>query len=284
AGIVYYGTVLLLRDGLRAPGLARAGAGLALLGVARLTYWPAGFAVLVAVAVRWRGAALGGRAGGLVCLALPLLTAGGWIGRNERLYGQWAGGAASLATQQRPVGPLPEVTVTPTDAHVPSKHPALYRYGLGYLAAATFMSFWGVFGYMGLLMPAAYYGLWGLPCLAALVGLALAVARLGGHGLQNHPRLPVLAAFVTPLVLVLLGHVYLNLLDPGAAYQPQGRYLFGALLPIFTLMVLGLQELLRAWGRDRWLLPLCLGSAAAANGWCLWGVATAPWARLAWAP
>src|SRR5262245_18236348 len=46
AGIVYYGTVLLLRDGLRAPGLARAGAGLALLGVARLTYWPAGFAVL----------------------------------------------------------------------------------------------------------------------------------------------------------------------------------------------------------------------------------------------
>src|SRR5262249_11941030 len=61
AGVVYYGTVRLLRDGLLATGLAWAGAGLALLGVARLTYWPAGFAVLVAVALRWRGASVGGR-------------------------------------------------------------------------------------------------------------------------------------------------------------------------------------------------------------------------------
>jgi hypothetical protein len=146
------------------------------------------------------------------------------------------------------------------------------------------MSFWGVFGYMGLLMPAAYYLLWGLFCAAGLVGLGMGLARSRPAREGRHPLLPLLFAYGLPALAVILGHVYFNLYDPVAAFQPQGRYLFGALVPILTFLVLGLAGLLRAVGREQWLAPFCAAWALAANFWCLAVISAAPWPRLIWVP
>lgn len=280
AATAYLAAALLLRDA--GPGAPAGAAGsLAALAASPPTCWPAAAAILTAGALRWVRWSRVFRALFLGTLVVPLLLTVGWRAVRQRAFPQPRAAAAGAV---RPESYLPGFPVAGSQGRVPARHPYLYRYGLGYLARSTFLSFWGVFGYMGLLMPAAYYAWWAAFCLAAALGLAARVARARGQPLAAHPALPWLAAAGAPLLLILLGHVYVNLLEPGAPYQPQGRYLFGALVPILTFLCLGLQALLRAFRRERWLLPLCLVSAAAANAWCLWVVVTAPWARVVWAP
>src|SRR5205823_588565 len=164
AALVYYAAALILEEGLRPRALGWTIAGLTLLGVSRLTYWPAGLVVLVAAAARWKEASRGARPALLALLLVPTLAAGSWIVRNERLYGAWDGGPVAATTAQHPAGFLPGFHAVLSRDHVPAKNPYLYRYGLGYLLRGTFMSFWGVFGYMGLLMPPAYYLAWAAMC------------------------------------------------------------------------------------------------------------------------
>jgi hypothetical protein len=342
AGIVYYAAARLLAEGLRPRAIAWAIAGLSLLAVSRLTYWPAGLVAIIAAATRWKEAPRGARVAALMLLLVPAVAAGSWILRNERLYRAWDGGPAAAAAVQHPAGFLPGFhAVVPRD-HVPAKHPYLYQVGLGYLLRGTFMSFWGVFGYMGLLMPAAYYALWAALCAIALLGPAIENAKArkkegraemlmrqqkepgdlpdprpistdqnerSSHSLRvfflsrfrvpspdpqrrTPPPTPTaqvtgqrlfLAAGIVVFALALMAHLYFNLLAPVSAranFQPQGRYLFSALVPLLALLALGLDRLLA--GRERWLVPLCALVAGASNAWALWIIHTGPWARLIW--
>jgi hypothetical protein len=286
-GFIYFATALMLTRGLTGRALLLAAVGLAWLGVSRLTAWPSVLALGIAVARAWPGADRRRRAGFLLCLLLPLLTAGSWIGRNIRTYGAWDGGEVTLNATLHPVGTPPGFRVRRFPGQVKAKHPYLYSAQKGGLLRATFMSFWGVFGYMGLLMPAGYYLGWLALCLAAAAGGWLGVKRLQQTPMGEPPALPLVVAFAAVALAVLLAHLFLNggwVHSYRFNYQPQGRYLFGALLPILTLLTLGLRELLRAGRREGWLLPLCVAVSLGANVWCLRVITSSTWAMITWSP
>ncbi len=118
--------------------------------------------------------------------------------------------------------------------------PALMRYTL--YAGFTWASFWGYFGWLNRPWPWSIYLLLGLTTLAAIAGYK-------DRHLTPLQRLAALA-----LLLILL-QTWLPML--GSAWQPQGRYLFPALLPINLLLLEGWQQLLGPQ-RTRWLPQLLL--------------------------
>lgn len=101
--------------------------------------------------------------------------------------------------------------------------------------ALLFPGFWGNFGWLQAPLPNWIYGLLAVVCLAGLVG-AWQVLRDGSDPLRGVTA-SWLGAAVLALLLALLPMV-------GRDWQPQGRYLFGALVPITGLLLIGLDRLL----------------------------------------
>jgi 4-amino-4-deoxy-L-arabinose transferase-like glycosyltransferase len=83
--------------------------------------------------------------------AIALVIAGWWYGRNLALYGEWSGTQIMVTM----MGPRP---VTPTPAQLLAELAGLPR------------SFWGLFGYFSIPMPAPIYALFNLIALAGLAG------------------------------------------------------------------------------------------------------------------
>ncbi len=127
-------------------------------------------------------------------------------------------------------------------------------------AATTFRSFWGQFGWMGVLMDSRIYLALGILSGIALVGCLWALWAL----LRSEER----AAYGQPLgflfawlLLTVAAYVWYNL----TFVQHQGRYLFPA-LPVWGLcFALGMDQALRARA-SRWLAGGWLVLAAAAVG------------------
>jgi 4-amino-4-deoxy-L-arabinose transferase-like glycosyltransferase len=123
------------------------------------------------------------------------------------------------------------------------------------LAAQTgFRSFWGQFGWMGVLIDSRLYLLFG--ALTALVALGVVLAIIPG-GSARHASLTTRrgAAFLAlAVILVGIGVVSYNM----TYMQPQGRYLFPALAPLAIGAAFGLRELInpRHYGRVMGLLVL----------------------------
>ena len=147
------------------------------------------------------------------------------------------------------------VTYGPTDLLGWARHDAVVvgqpttaewvaRYGLSHIVAdffiITFKSFWALFGWMGVLVnDRIYVGLF-VPVSVALLGLVLSSWRVVRERktLASEPgRGIVLLALL--LGVILAEHVWYNL----KFVQPQGRYLFPALIPIAAFLAMGLQEL-----------------------------------------
>lgn len=99
--------------------------------------------------------------------------------------------------------------------------------------STTFHSFWGQFGWMGVVMPDAFYLALGILSVIALIGWLLILLR---------------ARFVTPTPLYLL--LFLLTLFTMTTYiwynftfvQFQGRYLFPALIPIGIVFAIGIKH------------------------------------------
>jgi hypothetical protein len=284
-GAIYWAAAAILRTGLRERPVLRCVAGLTMLVLSRMTDWPVAVVLVIAVARTWSVAPAAPRRMLAIGLLAPLLILGGWVGRNGRLYKAWDGGRVAQNASLNPVGYPAGVRARRVPGQVKARHP--YLDAARGLARGTFMSYWGVFGYMGLLMPPPYYLFWLLFCLAAAAGLRLAARRLSGEDAARYPNMPTLLTFATVFWLVLLAHFFFNSgLFPSYRfnYQPQGRYLFGVLLPIVTFLALGLRELLRAARRESALTPLCALCALAANVWCLLQVTGARWPIVVWTP
>jgi hypothetical protein len=135
------------------------------------------------------------------------------------------------------------------------------RNGWGALPSAfvgtTFRSFWAQFGWMAVPIDARIY-----TALAMLSGVATLgfVVRLveGREGRPLATRAGLLLACAA--LLTLATHLGYNL----SFYQPQGRYLFPALIPLGLAWSLGWQAALR---RDRaWVIGAGLACAALASG------------------
>ena len=119
-------------------------------------------------------------------------------------------------------------------------------------AALLFPGFWGNFGWLQAPLPVWVYALLALVCLAALVG-ALQVLR-DRNALLRGVAASWLAAALLALLLALLPMI-------GREWQPQGRYLFGALVPITGLLLIGLDRLLAFESRPRRASALLLATA-----------------------
>jgi hypothetical protein len=125
------------------------------------------------------------------------------------------------------------------------------RMGFGpYLISAlttTFHSFWGQFGWMGVVMPDSFYLVLGALSIIAFAGWALTLPK---------PRAPVtpMPSYILLLLLTFLTaatYIWYNL----TFVQFQGRYLFPALIPTSIVFAIGVKR----W-TDR--LPRRIGSIA----------------------
>ena len=123
--------------------------------------------------------------------------------------------------------------------------PSLLRYGL--YVGFTWASFWGYFGWLNRPYPWATYLLLAAATLAALIGLGRRWSA------RHHDDEGILIFSLLAAILILL-QTWLPML--GNAWQPQGRYLFPALLPIAMLLLSGWETLLPA--RRRTWLPALL--------------------------
>jgi 4-amino-4-deoxy-L-arabinose transferase-like glycosyltransferase len=104
----------------------------------------------------------------------------------------------------------------------------------------TFQSFWGQFGWMGVLMPTWLYRALALWSAALLVGFLYWVGKARGTA-ANGTRDTSLVVLALLLVSVILMYVYYN----RTFVQHQGRYLFPALIPIALGVALATDALLR---------------------------------------
>jgi len=192
----------------------------------------------------WRVAATRGA----IMFGTALLVALPWLVRNAVLYGP--GDLLGLARHDQVVfGQL-------TTAQYVAEHgfaTLLHRFLL-----TTFQSFWGQFGWMGVVLPFRFYLAWALLSGLALIGLALYLAHFFGRASQvsPHTRRGLVLLLIWAL-LTTLGYLWYNT----KYVQHQGRYLFPALVPWGLAFALGLREILyrSAWVAAAITAALALG-------------------------
>jgi len=131
--------------------------------------------------------------------------------------------------------------------------PAQFRYLL--FAGFTWASFWGYFGWLSRPIP-----WWSYVLLAGFTFLAgWGLFQWGMAAIKRKRRQPIsetdqLLALSLLAVFLILVQIWTPML--GHAWQPQGRYLFSALLPISVILLLGWENALPLRWR-RYLVP-CL--------------------------
>ncbi len=127
------------------------------------------------------------------------------------------------------------------------------EHGLGQLlqdlTTTTFRSFWGQFGWMGVLLDQRIYQALAIMSVLALVGFVLWAIRATRRW-QEYPEWQRAGGGLLLLLglLTLASYLWYNL----GFLQHQGRYLFRALVPVSLAVALGWREALRR----RYALPL----------------------------
>lgn len=180
---------------------------------------------------------------GLLILGLASLVLLPWLVRNHLTYGGFD--LLGLARHNQIVVGQPRTAEWLAEMG--------WRGLLRAFAQTTFQSFWGQFGWMGVLLDSRLYLL--LKLLSGLVGLGvllftvrnLRAASQGYLLLYPRPsRWRLLGLLTLWLVFTFLSYLWYNL----QFVQHQGRYLFPALIPMGLIFALGLSEVLacpRAW-------------------------------------
>ncbi|MBI2861865.1 MAG: DUF2142 domain-containing protein [Chloroflexi bacterium] len=153
-----------------------------------------------------------------------LLISGWWFVRNALVYGPqdllgWQRHAEVVVGQ-----PL---TTIGMDA-------------LRHFVTTAFKSFWAQFGWMGILVDARIYLLLAILSLGAVLGLGLFLWDAGRRRFLVPPQVASLLILGVAAILVLGQLVAYNL----TYIQPQGRYLYPAIVPIALFFVIGVRELL----------------------------------------
>lgn len=168
-------------------------------------------------------------------LFVPALLLGSlWWGRNILVYDQFDP-LANLAHNQVVVGQ-------------PTTQEWIATYGLPYtitqLLKTTFQSFWGQFGWMGVVMPAWIYQLLLLLTCLILIGCLLHWQTAQKPTFAPAPKWLLGAIFGFNLLLYLAYNL--------TFVQHQGRYLFPSLIPISIVVALGIGIWVmpfKRWGR-----------------------------------
>ncbi|TAK30277.1 MAG: hypothetical protein EPO21_19450 [Chloroflexota bacterium] len=165
---------------------------------------------------------------GIVAACVAVVVAGWWFVRNAAVY-----------------GPM-DVTGLGRHAEVVVGQPrtgALGLSGVAQLAMTLFHSFWVQLGWMAVPAEDSVYGALLVVSLLAALGTLLYLLGLRRHSVLPARRQKAVLLLLAGAVLVTVGELaYYNL----TFLQPQGRYLFPALVPLIIFFVLGLRELLAA--------------------------------------
>ncbi|MDX1662369.1 MAG: DUF2142 domain-containing protein [Candidatus Promineifilaceae bacterium] len=189
------------------------------------------------------------RAGALAFLPAALLGAPWWL-RNVVVYG----GLDPLATQAHDAVVVGQLRTADWMARVGAPT------AVASFARTTFRSFWGQFGWMGVVMDSRIYTLLFLFSVAVLLGLLLAL-HLREPVQPASSRRPAPTQIALLLALLAL-NIALYLGYNVTFVQHQGRYLFPALIPVAigVAMGVGVWVRLAAGARVQAVLtPLALG-------------------------
>ena len=232
-----------------------------LLAVALLTKTTAYAVVVVAVVavlIRWRRERRTCKwaAGQLAWMLVPaLLLSAPWFIRNCLTYG-WRDPLGLARHNEIVVGQMRT-----------SEYLALYGWASYWERALrfTFQSFWGQFGWMGVVLPARIYQALALLAAFLLVGFIIHLLQKRQSPSPPVPQSPSLLALFA--VLTFLSFVWYNL----TFVQHQGRYLFPALIPIGTASALGLSTLAQVLPRRLrpWAIAALFAGLAALDVYCL---------------
>ena len=252
--LVYAALILLLACGLRQQQPSRRwliGLG-ALLGAGLITKQTIAMGVLVSALVlvflAWR---TGSRflptlvRYGLYVSGTALPISGWYFVRNWWLYGNPTGMFAGsrpdvyLTHPYQAVGSLWEMVFATRGDFVP-------------FLPGVFCGFWGVFDHYEIWMPPRVYYVMTCVLVGGLIGAAFWVVRSIGHRQDSLTRQRLLLAVIGGLILVLTIAALLYL-SYRIGYQPQGRYLFAALVPLAVAIVGGWEQLAGLL-RLRWLV------------------------------
>jgi 4-amino-4-deoxy-L-arabinose transferase-like glycosyltransferase len=136
----------------------------------------------------------------------------------------------------------------------------------------TFQSFWGQFGWMGVVMDQRVYQallVYSAGLLVGLVGAAVMFRRSGKRLRPEQADWLVLLALA--VFLAILVYLYYNL----TFVQFQGRYLY----PALPVLALGAAVALRQWAR--WLTAWLPASQTARRRWAVWALPLIPIALMA---
>ena len=223
---------------------------------------------MVAVLVRWRRErrAWGWAVGQLAWMLVPaLLVSAPWFIRNGLTYG-WSDPLGLVRHNEIVEGQLRT-----------SEYLALHGWAAYWERAwsFTFQSFWGQFGWMGVVLPARIYK--GLMLLSTLLVAGFIVwlfqhrhpSQSTNPPISQSPNSPILPLFLLALsaILTFFSFVWHNL----TFVQHQGRYLFPALIPIGVAVALGL-DVLAAILPQRlrsWAIAALFAGLAALDVYCL---------------
>jgi 4-amino-4-deoxy-L-arabinose transferase-like glycosyltransferase len=136
----------------------------------------------------------------------------------------------------------------------------------------TFQSFWGQFGWMGVLMDQRVYLALLLYSAGLLLGLLAAAVAFRRSGRRLRPeQADVLVLLALAIILAVMVYLYYNL----TFVQFQGRYLY----PALSVLALGAALALRQWAR---LLTAFMSPAKAAlRLWTEWALPLVPIALMA---
>lgn len=160
-----------------------------------------------------------------VILAIAVVVASWWFIRNMIVYG--AGDPTGLQRHDVVVIGQPRAGAFDSTA---AKH----------FFFTSFKSFWAQLGWMGVPANNRTYVLLAALTIAACAGLFLFAARR----IARPASLSVAQRASLVILLLTFAFVFLEMFVYNLTFiQPQGRYLFPALIPIGTFFVLGLQEL-----------------------------------------
>jgi 4-amino-4-deoxy-L-arabinose transferase-like glycosyltransferase len=233
---------LIRQPRLTAAMLMSCGTVLGLGLVTKATVYPVAGVLLLALACHWRQQQhwhWPSQSRQIALLLAPvLIIAGPWWLRNALVYG-WPDLLGLLRHAEVTVG-------QPRTSDWIADHGLVAWLVRG--IRFTFQSFWGQFGWMGVVMDVRVYVALALATLLAVAGCLL--PRPAGLRPADHLAILVLAA---QFLLVLVAYVAFN----AGFVQHQGRYLFTAVIPIALVFAVGWFRLLDATDlpqRLRWIV------------------------------
>ena len=195
--------------------------------------------------------------------AIALLLSGWWYVRNWQLYGEPTG---VLLVGSRPdvfpqagyekLGNLWEMLFT-TDPKV-----APFIKTLAY-------SYWGIFDLMNVVLPQWFYTvLIGMTLLSGIGGV-IWLTRMWRQRHTSPGQQKLFLAFVAGAVITLSILIVINVAYR-IGYQPQGRYLFPAIVPLALMTVAGWEQLGRVVRVQRYIAPLLIAIMLIINVRALW--------------